>query len=246
MKLKVILSFMIFIFLFSFSYILADVPQMINYQGKITTPQGALIDTTIPMTFAIYTDSVGTDSLWSEAQSGVVVEKGIFSILLGSVNQIPNSVFTGDVRYLGVKPGDDSEMTPRKPIVSTGYAFNSDMLDGRHAGNNEGDVSVNNGIRNTNLNADLLDGYSSEAFISPMIPINKVVRGFFHIPMGSTYWFRDTLSQEIDPDKSVVVLKDPSNKLLVGILTSSYIEVYHYRLAPIDNQCVEYQIIEYK
>ena len=107
----------------------AEVPQMINYQGKITTPQGALIDTSISMTFAIYTDSIGTDSLWSETQFAVVVEKGIFSVLLGSVNPIPDSVFSGEVRYLGVKAGDDSEMTPRRPIVSVGYAFHSEQAD---------------------------------------------------------------------------------------------------------------------
>jgi hypothetical protein len=107
----------------------AEVPKMVNYQGKLTTPEGALIDTTIPMTFAIYTDSIGTDSLWSETQSLVVVEKGIFSVLLGSVNPIPDSVFTGEVRYLGVKAGNDSEMTPRKAIVSIGYAYKSGEAD---------------------------------------------------------------------------------------------------------------------
>ncbi len=108
---------------------LAEVPQMINYHGKITTPQGTLIDTTISMTFTIYTDSIGTDSLWSETQSSVVVEKGIFSVLLGSVTPIPDSVFTGETRYLGVKAGNDSEMTPRKAIVSVGYAYKAEYAD---------------------------------------------------------------------------------------------------------------------
>jgi hypothetical protein len=122
MKLRIIFLFMlIIVFLVTTSS--AEVPKMINYQGKLTTPQGALIDTTINMTFAIYTDSIGTDSLWSETQSSVVVEKGIFSVLLGNMNPIPDSVFTGAVRYLGLKTGDDPEMTPRKAMVSVAYAY---------------------------------------------------------------------------------------------------------------------------
>lgn len=252
MKLKIILSFMIFIFIFSFSYTLADVPQMINYQGKITTPEGALIDTTIPMTFAIYTDSIGTDSLWSETQASVVVQKGIFSVLLGSVNPIPDSVFSGEVRYLGVKAGGDAEMTPRKPIVSTGYAYNSDMLDGRNAGNNDGDISVNNGMLNANLNADLLDGFSSEDFI-PNSPINKIVRGLVYIPYHNTPGevYADALSAEIDPNKSFVILKDyyeATGKYLLHSLTSSEIRVTHCYLNQgcTTNIWVSYQIIEYK
>ena len=86
MKLNLLLSITISIFLLCFLHSFAEVPQMINYQGKLTTPEGALIDTTIPMTFAIYTDSIGTDSLWSETQTSVVLEKGIFSE--GSFNNV--------------------------------------------------------------------------------------------------------------------------------------------------------------
>jgi hypothetical protein len=99
------------------------------------------------MIFAIYPDSIGENPLWSETQSSVVVQKGVFSVLLGSVNFIPDSVFTGEIRYLGVKAGNDPEMIPRRPIVSVGYAYhsknsdqslNSDMVDGKHASELEG------------------------------------------------------------------------------------------------------------
>lgn len=116
------------IFAFS-SLAYADVPQMINYQGKITTPTGALVDTTIGMTFTIYDDSTGGNVLWTETQPSIAVEKGIFSVLLGSVNSIPDSVFDGNVRYLGVNVGADPEMTPRKQIVSVGYAYKSEYSD---------------------------------------------------------------------------------------------------------------------
>ncbi|KPK98838.1 MAG: hypothetical protein AMJ90_09785, partial [candidate division Zixibacteria bacterium SM23_73_2] len=95
---------LVIIFLLS-SLVYADVPQMINYQGKITKPSGALIDTTVEMIFTIYDAATDGGIFWADTQSAVVVEKGVFSVLLGSVNPIPDSVFTGDVRYMGVKVG---------------------------------------------------------------------------------------------------------------------------------------------
>ena len=112
----------------AFAY--AEVPKMINYQGKITTSAGLLIDTTVSMVFTIYSDTgIAGVNLWSETQDSVKVEKGVFSVLLGSINPIPDSVFNGNVRYLGVKVGNDLEMTPRKAIVSVAYAYHSAIAD---------------------------------------------------------------------------------------------------------------------
>jgi hypothetical protein len=128
MKSKILL-FVVLATIFMLGVASAEVPKMINYQGKLTNTDGTLIDTTISMTFSIYPDSIGTDSLWSETQSSVVVENGVFSVLLGSANEIPYSVFDGSVRYLGVKVGNDSEMVPRRAIMSVGYAYRSVFAD---------------------------------------------------------------------------------------------------------------------
>ena len=127
------LAFLIFIFSFlTFSY--ADVPSMMNYQGKITTPTGALVDTTVQMTFTIYDDSTTGNVLWADTVSSVSVQKGIFSVLLGSNNPIPDSVFDGDIRYLGTKVGTDAEMSPRKVMVSVAYAYRAGTADGGNGG----------------------------------------------------------------------------------------------------------------
>ncbi len=145
------LAFFILIFAFStFSY--ADVPQMINYQGKITTTTGALVDTTVQMIFTIYDDSTDGGVLWADTLSSVMVEKGIFSVLLGSGNPLPDSVFNGSVRYLGTKVGSDLEMSPRKEIVSVAYALLADsarvagvavpLAPGVNSSSNDGSYSV--------------------------------------------------------------------------------------------------------
>ena len=123
MKLARIFVLTLLAFFFAFASLsFADVPHMINYQGKITTTTGALVDTTVEMVFSIY-DNIGDVSpVWAETLL-VDVQKGVFSTLFGSVHPIPYPLFDGTVKYLGVKVGGDPEMTPRKPIVSTAYAY---------------------------------------------------------------------------------------------------------------------------
>ena len=113
------------LFFLAFSSIgYADVPHRINYQGKITTPGGALVDTTIQMVFSIYATPTAVSALWSETHPAVVVQKGIFSVILGMINPLDSDDFYwADSLYLGVKVGTDPEMTPRKQIVSSGYAI---------------------------------------------------------------------------------------------------------------------------
>ena len=106
----------------------AGVPRLLNYQGKLTTAQGGCVDTNVQITFSIYPDSLSVDPLWTEVQSHVQVKDEVFSVLLGSVDSIPESVFTGDIRYLGVKVEQDSEMRPLKPMVSVAYAYRANTV----------------------------------------------------------------------------------------------------------------------
>jgi hypothetical protein len=102
---------------------LADAPGLINYQGTLTDSSGTALDTTVSITFTIYSDSTGGSKIWNETQSAVVVSNGLFNVLLGSVNTIQDTIFNAVSRWLGVKVGGDPEIEPRKRIVSVGYAF---------------------------------------------------------------------------------------------------------------------------
>jgi hypothetical protein len=108
---------------------LADVPGLISYQGTLTDEDGVALDTTISITFSIYTDSTGGSLIWSETQPAVVVSQGMFNVLLGHVNAISDTVFSGSSRWFGVQVGDDLEMLPRERIVSVGYAFRTAKAD---------------------------------------------------------------------------------------------------------------------
>lgn len=112
---------------------MAEVPSLINYQGMLTDASGNPMNATVSIQFRIYGTATGGTALWEETQS-VTVLNGLFNVLLGSVNPIPSEVFNGSERYLGITVGSDSEMLPRKRLVSVGYSFkagDSDHLGGK-------------------------------------------------------------------------------------------------------------------
>jgi hypothetical protein len=108
---------------------LAEVPGQINYQGTLTDALGAALDTTVSMTFTIYSDSTGTSSVWAETQMSVEVTDGIFNVLLGSVNSLSKAIFPGTPRWLGIYVGDDPELSPLEKLVSIPHAFHTARAD---------------------------------------------------------------------------------------------------------------------
>ncbi len=111
----------------------ADVPQMINYQGVLTSG-GNPVTTPVEVVFSIWNDETAGDSLWSEQQTVTPDADGVFSVLLGSISPIQDSVFAGTSTYLSIKIGFDPEITPRTRIVSSGYAYRVGTVDGASGG----------------------------------------------------------------------------------------------------------------
>ncbi len=107
----------------------ADVPHLIQYQGRLTDNGGYPLDTTIDMTFAVYNDSLGSVKLWEEVHPGVTVAWGLFDVLLGQTTIIGKTVFDGSKRWLGISIGDGDVIQPMTPIVSSGYSFQSQYSD---------------------------------------------------------------------------------------------------------------------
>lgn len=109
--------------------VFAGVPQMINYQGTLTTSGGtAVANGNYSIEFKIYDVASGGTALWTEkwdtTTSQITVVGGNFNAMLGFLNPIPASFFADHpVAYLGIKVGTDSEMLPRQQITSVGYAF---------------------------------------------------------------------------------------------------------------------------
>ncbi|NQU18054.1 MAG: hypothetical protein HQ564_08305 [Candidatus Saganbacteria bacterium] len=120
---KKIISFCV-LFLFLSTVVFA-VPARINYQGILKNSAGDLLIGTYAMTFSIYAATTGGAAAWQETQS-VTVESGLYSVQLGGGTNVTgdlNTLFDGNIKYLGVKVGTDSEMTPRVALVSVPYAM---------------------------------------------------------------------------------------------------------------------------
>lgn len=98
------------------------VPQMINYQGRLTDASGNPLNGTYSITFKLYSVGTGGSAIWTETHSNVNVSNGLFNVLLGSTTPLDASKFTGTT-YLGVTVGSDPEMTPRQRLVSVPYAL---------------------------------------------------------------------------------------------------------------------------
>ena len=101
-----------------------SVPPMISFQGVMTDPGGSAITDLLDVMFRIYDVPESGTPKWSEAQ-GVDVTDGLFNVFLGAETPLPDSIFTGQVLWLGVTVIPDEEMTPRHRLVSTPYSFAS-------------------------------------------------------------------------------------------------------------------------
>ena len=148
----------------------AQVPQLINYQGVLSDADDKLITGTRLIEFKFYDSATDGTVLWSETQNVNAVE-GLFSVLLGSINPIPYDIFTrGDV-YLALKVGSDNEMTPRKRLVSVGYAYNAAAVSGAS-------------------NVFPADGWVGIGTKNPKQPLH--VKGWI-LQEGSDFWMADSL-----------------------------------------------------
>ncbi len=100
------------------------VPQMVNFQGRLTDSYGAPLNGAVDVTFSIYDASSGGTLLWQESHAGLAVDNGLFHTLLGSLTPLDTStVFTGADRWLEVQVGTDGPMQPRQQITSVAYSL---------------------------------------------------------------------------------------------------------------------------
>ncbi len=113
---------------------------MISYQGRLTDADGVPLSGDYQMRFALYDVPTEGTWCWEETQT-VTVSDGLFNVLLGSTNAIDHSCLTGDV-YLGIKIGDDSEMTPRELLTSVPFAVQAQdvtgLIKGQYGGGKTG------------------------------------------------------------------------------------------------------------
>ena len=99
----------------------AQIPSTLNYQGFLTSPSGAPVNSAgLQMVFNIYNVQTLGSPLHTETQT-VTVSNGIFNVVIGSSATL--TLPFDAPYYLGVTPGPDPEMSPRQPLAASPYAI---------------------------------------------------------------------------------------------------------------------------
>ncbi len=126
--------FVVFLLVCFASSLYASSPRLINYQGRLSDSAGMPASgATVDFTFSFYgTESGSTPLYLSVIQEDVKVERGIYNVLIGSGTVAPGeendltSVFANHSEvWMGVKVGEDPEMTPRARIGAVPYALHA-------------------------------------------------------------------------------------------------------------------------
>ena len=139
-----VIGFLIFLFLVIITTVSASaaINPQINFQGKITNPDGTNITNgNYSIRFRLYSDptldaanTCGANTCTWEETKSVTITDGIFQTALGDTTTLPGSVdFNTNSIYLGIKVGADTEMTPRVRFTASPYAFNSEKVGGLSA-----------------------------------------------------------------------------------------------------------------
>lgn len=107
---------------------LAATPGTMSLQGVLAGPDGAAVpDGDYTTTFTLWDASDGGSALWTETLS-VPVSRGIYDVTLGETSPLSASLFDG-ARYLGIAVDPDPEMTPRRRVTATAFAFRAEEAD---------------------------------------------------------------------------------------------------------------------
>ena len=121
MKLSIAVLCVLWVLCGSTAY--SAVPNLINYQGRLTTAGGApATDGIYTVRFRVYSDSTGASPLWEETQP-IQVNGGLFTAVLGGTTVIPDTLFNATDRFLGIKVNLDGELSPRTRLLSVPYAL---------------------------------------------------------------------------------------------------------------------------
>jgi len=100
----------------------------IPYMGSLKDDSGQPVsDGNYDFVLALYTTENGGKPAWSETQSGIMVQGGVFTILLGNKTPLSKELLTNKVRWLEVSvrgPGESSftMLSPRQELSTTSIA----------------------------------------------------------------------------------------------------------------------------
>jgi len=123
--------------------LLADVPQLINYQGRLTDAQNAARTGTANLKFEIFDAATTGTKLWGpQVFTNVPLVNGYFNIILGTTDQggsLIGDAFVGASAFLQIyetNQNTDTPILPRQQILSAPYSIHANIADVVRDGSN--------------------------------------------------------------------------------------------------------------
>ncbi|MFA6349354.1 MAG: hypothetical protein WCY12_00300 [Candidatus Omnitrophota bacterium] len=175
-----------------FSVCSAEIPHLINYQGKITDKDNRPLDGAYNIVFKLYSTSTAGQVVWQEPHTGVIVQKGLVSITLGSVQTLKNVPF--DKPYFLEIQVNNEILSPRQEVTSVAYAKRAEKADNiAITGQQQGDILYFDGTKWVSLVAGTKGQVlqtqgpgTSPVWIEPSFQNMQVfnVSGVFKKPLG--------------------------------------------------------------
>ncbi len=151
-----------------------EIPLKISYQGKLLE-NGLPVTGTKSMIFII--------NSWSETQN-VEITEGLYSVILGSVNSIPVSLFENSSTVELQISVEGQTLEPNTEILSVAYSYiaakaeDSKKWDGNEYPGGIIWTSENDGV-GSGLDADMIDGLNSTSFVTNPYPDVLTANGFY-------------------------------------------------------------------
>ena len=156
MKKNLVLLALVAVFLAASSAV-ATFPRLMNYQGRLDDANGKpLANGNYQVTFRLFSVPTAGSPLWQETQTVTTVE-GVFAVLLGSVDSIPDFIFYQDSAYLEIQPAASNAVLPRSRLSTVPYAMrakDADLLGGAPAASFEESAEIQAAVAEHAANPD--------------------------------------------------------------------------------------------
>jgi thrombospondin type 3 repeat protein/H-type lectin domain-containing protein len=189
----------------------ASSSHLINYQGRLMDDLGIVVGGTVNMTFAIFDVLSGGTELWSETHNNVVLQGGIYNVLLGDVEALGHDIFTDHELYLEVTVGAEA-LSPRKRITSVPYAIKSEGLMGGRFEIASRDLAIGTPVASVTIHVS----FNREFVNPPLVWVSSLSS-----QIGSMT-FVDTLISNITADGFDVTFQSLSGNASSGSATFTY------------------------
>ncbi|MBN2543649.1 hypothetical protein JXI42_12355 [bacterium] len=125
-NLKICFCFLLIVFIFTHVY--SQVPRTMNYQGKLTDPDGIALNGNIGIQFSVFDTLIGSSPIWAETLT-VSVSNGLFDVVLGKIHPIKLDFRN---QYYMELTLEGETMAPRcsfNPVAYSYRSFYSDTAD---------------------------------------------------------------------------------------------------------------------